>query len=92
MTSIEAKNEIINNLDIVKSIIKEEIDNKSSVNYHNWLTILEDSIINSINGLKRICFDNGELYLFEKMKEDILGYWNSIKNNTYSILKEEKLC
>ena len=85
MTSVEAKHELIRTLDIVKFIIKEEIDSDSEINYEEWFKNLDELVLSNINGLKRLCFDNGEIHLFQKMSDEILGYWKKIKTEAMEI-------
>lgn len=80
MTSLEAKHELIRTLDITKSIIKKELSNNKVIDHIAWFEQLDRLITSNVNGLKRLCFDNGELHLFKKMSDDILSYWNQIKN------------
>lgn len=87
MTSLEAKHELIRSLEIVESIIEKEIDNHSEIDYKEWFNKLEVIIKSHVDGLKRLCFDNGEIHLFQKMSDDILGYWSSIKNKATEMIQ-----
>lgn len=79
MYPIDGKNEIIQRLNEIETNLAEE--KYSKVNFQRWLKLIDQEISQLLNGLKTMCFDNGEFMNYSKYKEEIVRYWNKIQKN-----------